>query len=61
MAFDDPNLSAMNQGRLQDLHSKFLYIDAPAELRPPRGTFVMVNKLQTDGAEFSFSSEMRGR
>ena len=61
MAFNDPDLSSTHQGRLQDLNSKYLCIDAPAELRPPRGTQVTISSLQANSDEFSFSSEILGR
>ena len=61
MAFDDPDLSATHQGRLQDLNSRYLCIDAPDELRPPRGTSVTISNLQTDRDEFSFSTKILGR
>ena len=44
-----------------DLNSKYLCIDAPAELRPPRGTQVTISSLHTNSDEFSFSSEILGR
>ena len=61
MAFDDPDLATTHQGRLQDLNSKYLCIDAPPDLRPPRGTQVTISSLQTNTDEFSFSSEILGR
>ena len=61
LAFDDPDLSTTHQGRLQDLNSKYLCIDAPSELRPPRGTPVTISSLHTNSDEFSFTSEILGR
>ena len=61
MAFDDPDLATTHQGRLQDLNSKYLCIDAPPDLRPARGTQVTISSLHTNSDEFSFSSEILGR
>lgn len=63
VSFDDPHLTdTPHQGRLQDLSPEGnLCIDAPAELRPPRGTPVTLRSLPKDTAEFSFSSEILGR
>lgn len=63
VSFDDPKLAdTPHQGRLQDLSSDgYLCIDAPAELRPPRGTPVTIRNLPQDTAEFSFASQIHGR
>tara|TARA_Y100000588_G_C14205162_1_gene904332 strand:+ start:242 stop:1108 length:867 start_codon:yes stop_codon:yes gene_type:complete len=63
VSFDDPKLAnTPHQGRLQDLSSDgFLCIDAPAELRPPRGTPVTIRSLPKESAEFSFASQIHGR
>jgi hypothetical protein len=62
LAFHDPDLSKTpHQGRLQDLSSDYLCIDAPADLRPPRGTPVTISSLRESADEYSFSSEIIGR
>ena len=62
LAFEDPSLSrTTHQGRLQDLSPDYLCIDAPDELRPPRGTPVTVSSILENSDEYSFSSEILGR
>ena len=63
LAFDDPSLAqTRHQGRLQDLTPEgFLCIDAPAELRPPRGTPVTISSLRENADTYSFASEVSGR
>ena len=62
LAFHDHDLSkAPHQGRLQDLSPDYLCIDAPAELRPPRGTPVTISSLGRPSEEYSFSTEILGR
>ena len=61
LAFHDPEFATPHLGRLQDLNSDYLCIDAPAELKPPRGTPVTLSSLQPSTSEYSFSSEILGR
>ena len=62
IAFDDPALAqTRHQGRLQDVRPNYLCIDAPAELRPARGTPVTLSSLQEAAREYSFTSEIVGR
>jgi len=64
LSFDDPDLAtAPYQGRLQDFTKDgLLCVDAPLDVRPPRGTAVTVHSIRTQGAaDFSFASEIRGR
>ena len=62
LAFDDPSLAqTRHQGRLQDVRRNYLCIDAPAELRPARGTPVTVSSLKEAAREYSFTSEIVGR
>ena len=64
LSFDDPDLAAAPyQGRLQDFSKDgLLCVDAPLDMRPPRGTAVTVHSIRNQGAaDFSFASEIRGR
>ncbi|MBN97901.1 MAG: hypothetical protein CME16_01450 [Gemmatimonadetes bacterium] len=61
LAFQDHDLSKFpHQGRLQDLSPEYLCIDAPAELRPPRGTPVTISSLRNSAEEYTFSSKILG-
>ena len=63
LTFDDPGLEAPPyQGRLQDLRKDgLLCIDAPTDLRPPKGTSVTVSSLRNDMDDYTFSSQIYGR
>jgi len=63
LSFNDPDLTLTPQlGRLQDLSADgALCIDVPAELRPPRGTPVIVSSLRQNDHDCRFSSEILGR
>ena len=63
LSFDDPELEAPPyQGRLQDLSKDgLLCIDAPLDLRPPRGTAVTLHTLRSGSEDYSFASEIQGR
>jgi c-di-GMP-binding flagellar brake protein YcgR len=63
LSFDDPGLEAPPyQGRLQDLRKDgLLCIDAPTDLRPPKGTSVTVSSLRNDMDDYTFSSQIYGR
>ena len=63
LSFDDPGLEAPPyQGRLQDLRKDgLLCMDAPTDLRPPKGTQVTVSSLRNDLNNYTFSSQIYGR
>ncbi len=63
LSFDDPELEALPyQGRLQDLRKDgLLCIDAPADVRPPRGTPVTLSSLRQTTDDYTFSSHIHGR
>ena len=63
VSFEDPDLAAAQyKGRLHDMSKEgFLCIDAPLDLRPPRGTAVTVSTLRRGGKDYSFSTEIQGR
>ena len=63
LSFDDPELAvAPYQGRLQDLSKDgLLCVDAPLDMRPPRGTAVTVHSIHRAAGDFSFASEIQGR
>lgn len=61
LSFEDPAVGAC-QGRLQEMSSDgSLCVDAPSDLRPPRGTPVRVRSLRIDSPAYTFASEIRGR
>ena len=62
-SFDDPDLAAEPyQGRLQDFSKDgLLCVDAPLDVRPPRGTAVTVHSIHSKAGDFSFASEIQGR
>ncbi|MFH1568690.1 MAG: hypothetical protein ABIL09_11895, partial [Gemmatimonadota bacterium] len=58
---DDSGTGAW-QGRLQELsRDGSLCVDAPVDLRPPRGTPVRVRSLPAGTEAYSFATETRGR
>ena len=63
LSFDDPDLAAEPyQGRLQDFSKDgLLCVDAPLDVRPPRGTAVTVHSIRSEAGDFSFASEIQGR
>ena len=63
LSFDDPELEAPPyQGRLQDLsRDGLLCIDAPTDVRPPRGTPVTLSSLRQTTDDYTFSSHIHGR
>lgn len=63
LSFDDPDLPvAPYQVRLQDFSKDgLLCVDAPLDVRPPRGTAVTVHSLRREAGDFSFASEIKGR
>jgi len=61
LSFEDPAVGAC-QGRLQEMsRDGSLCVDAPSDLRPPRGTPVRVRSLRADSPAYTFASRIRGR
>ena len=61
LSFEDPEVAAPYHGRLQNLsRTGLLCVDAPWDLRPPRGTAVTVSSL-TGADDYTFASEIQGR